>query len=86
VQVAKEEATAGDDIGSCQQQLWCAVVFNDGGGVQWCAAVWLFPLVAIRLAAEEDEETASAMVFIRYLIFHFAFFSPNAFGMGRGKN
>ncbi len=65
---------------------WCLMTVVGCSGVWQCAAVWLFPLVAIRLAAEEDEETASAMVFIQYLIFHFAFFSPNAFGMGRGKN
>jgi hypothetical protein len=39
VQVAEEEMTAGEVVGSCQQRPWHAAAFDDGGGMWWHAAV-----------------------------------------------
>jgi hypothetical protein len=39
VQAAKEKLMVGEVIGRCLQQLWCAVVFDDGHGMRWCAVV-----------------------------------------------
>jgi hypothetical protein len=39
VQEAEEETMVGEIIGSCWQRLWRAMAFDDGGGMQWCAAV-----------------------------------------------